>query len=84
MLTRFSHMIQLVCLRPSLGPMESWVDNPSPLVKIGAQITVENREIDECLQAHDRENSILPWISSQPEHAVYSSPRLMRSPRGSA
>ena len=37
-------MIQLGCLSPSPGPTSTCVDSPSPLVKIGTQITVENRE----------------------------------------
>src|SRR6202007_2838297 len=44
MLTRLSHMIQLGCLRPSSGPIATCVDRSSPLLKTGAQITVEKRE----------------------------------------
>jgi hypothetical protein len=43
-LTRLSHMIQLSCFIPSSGPIAICVDRPSPVVKTGAQITVEKRE----------------------------------------
>ncbi len=37
-------MIQLWRFKPSSGPTETCVESASPLVKTGAQMTVENRE----------------------------------------
>jgi len=43
-LTRPSQQIQEECFMPSSTPIETCVLSPSPLVKTGAQMTVENRE----------------------------------------
>src|SRR5205807_9401807 len=43
-LTRLSHMIQLECFQPSSRSTATCVDNPSPFVNTGAQMTVENFE----------------------------------------
>ena len=43
-LTRLSQKIQLSCFKPSSIPTATWVEKPCPRVKIGAQMTVGNRE----------------------------------------
>src|ERR1700675_2932189 len=84
MLTRLSHMIQLGCLRPSSGPIASWVDNPSPLLKIGAQTTVEKRE---SMRAWRLTIEKIRYCLGSPPglNTRYSSPRLTSAlrPNGS-
>jgi|GEM_PF-6683017 len=43
-LTKLSHMIKLGCFSPSACSTGTWVERPSPVVKTGAQITVEKRD----------------------------------------
>src|SRR5258708_9553341 len=80
MLTRLSHMIQLGRLSPSSGPIASWVDNPSPLLKIGAQATVEKRESKSAWRLTIAK--ILYCFGSPPGlNTRYRSPRLTHAPR---
>ena len=78
-LTRLSHMIQLAYFIPSSGPTSTCVDNPSPLLKTGAQTTVENREsISACRLATTK---VRYCLGSPPGlYTRYNSPRITIAP----
>ena len=72
-------MIQLACFNPSSGPSATCVDNPSPLLKTGAQTTVENREsISACRLATTK---VRYCLGSPPGlYTRYNSPRITAAP----